>query len=176
MVMDIYGVELCRRGRWELQDARFVAARDADEAAYKVTGEHLHSEGGRRKVMKSAAIVAAALALSATVMPAEPLPVVKPSGPPQGRARGDEQRHMCVEFHAQVRRLLRHRSARHNAHRSQETSDYGSQGPGLRLLFRLGGASSGPRERRPSAGSDRTGSGHAAAAPPSSVMNSRRCS
>ena len=49
--------------------------------------------------MKSAAIVAAALALSATVMPAEPLPVVKPSGPPQGRARGDEQRHMCVEFH-----------------------------------------------------------------------------
>ena len=47
--MDIYEVELCRRGRWE-QDARFIAARDADEAAYKVTGEHLHSEGERRKV------------------------------------------------------------------------------------------------------------------------------
>jgi hypothetical protein len=50
MVMDIYEVELCRRGRWEQQDARFVAARDADEAAYRVTGEHLHSEGERRKV------------------------------------------------------------------------------------------------------------------------------
>ena len=35
--MDIYEVELCRRGRWEQQVARFVAARDADEAAYKVT-------------------------------------------------------------------------------------------------------------------------------------------
>ena len=50
MVMDIYEVERCRRGRWEQQDARFVAARDADEAAYKVTGEQLHSEGERRKV------------------------------------------------------------------------------------------------------------------------------
>jgi hypothetical protein len=49
-IMDIYEVELCRRGRWEQQDARFVAAGDADEAAYKVTGEHLHSEGERRKV------------------------------------------------------------------------------------------------------------------------------
>ena len=39
-----------RRGRCEEQDARFVAAGDADEAAYKVTGEHLHSEGERRKV------------------------------------------------------------------------------------------------------------------------------
>src|SRR5262249_34039385 len=48
--MDIYEVELCRRGRWEQQDARFIAAGDADEAAYKVTGEHLHSEGARRKV------------------------------------------------------------------------------------------------------------------------------
>jgi hypothetical protein len=46
-IMDIYEVELCRRGCW---DARFVAAGDADEAAYKVTGEHLHSEGERRKV------------------------------------------------------------------------------------------------------------------------------
>jgi hypothetical protein len=34
----------------EQQDARFVAARDVDEAAYKVAGEHLHSEGERRKV------------------------------------------------------------------------------------------------------------------------------
>jgi hypothetical protein len=48
--MDIYEVELCRRGRWDQQDVRFVAAGDADEAAYKVTGEHLHSEGERRKV------------------------------------------------------------------------------------------------------------------------------
>jgi hypothetical protein len=37
-VMDIYEVEVCRRGRWEQQDARFVAARDVDEAAYKVVG------------------------------------------------------------------------------------------------------------------------------------------
>jgi hypothetical protein len=44
-IMDIYEIELCRR-----EDARFVAAGDADEAAYKVTGEHLHSEGERRKV------------------------------------------------------------------------------------------------------------------------------
>jgi hypothetical protein len=49
-IMDVYEVELSRRGRWEQQDARFVAAGDADEAAYKVTGEHLHSEGERRKV------------------------------------------------------------------------------------------------------------------------------
>ena len=48
--MDIYKVELCRRGHWEQQDARFVAAGDADEAAYKVTGEYLHSDGERRKV------------------------------------------------------------------------------------------------------------------------------
>ena len=49
-IMDIYEVELCRRGHWERQAARFVVARDAHEAAYKVTGEHLHSEGERRKV------------------------------------------------------------------------------------------------------------------------------
>ena len=49
-IMDIYEVELCRRGRWEQQDGRFVAAGDADEAAYKVTGEHLRSEGERRRV------------------------------------------------------------------------------------------------------------------------------
>ena len=48
--MDIYEVELCCRGRWEQQDMRVVAARDADEAAYKVTGIHLRSEGERRKI------------------------------------------------------------------------------------------------------------------------------
>ena len=48
--MDIYEVELCNRGRWGQQDAHIVAARDADEAAYKVTGQHLRSEGERRKV------------------------------------------------------------------------------------------------------------------------------
>jgi hypothetical protein len=48
--MDIYEVELYRRGRWEQQDARFVAARDIDEAAYKVAGEHLHSKGDRRRL------------------------------------------------------------------------------------------------------------------------------
>jgi hypothetical protein len=48
--MDIYEVELCRRGRWEQQDARFVAATNVDEAAYKVAGEHLHSVGEHRKV------------------------------------------------------------------------------------------------------------------------------
>jgi hypothetical protein len=48
--MEIYEVELCQHGRWEQQHARFVAARDADEAAYKVTGEHLRSEGERRKL------------------------------------------------------------------------------------------------------------------------------
>ena len=48
--LDIYEVEPCRRGRCDEQDARFVAAGDADEAACKVTGEHLHSEGERRKV------------------------------------------------------------------------------------------------------------------------------
>src|SRR5947209_1630078 len=50
MVMDIYEVELCRRGRWEQQDARFVAAGDAGEAAYKVARAHLHSEGDRRRI------------------------------------------------------------------------------------------------------------------------------
>jgi hypothetical protein len=48
--MEIYEIELCKRGRWEQQHARFVAAQDADEAAYKLTGEHLRSEGERRKV------------------------------------------------------------------------------------------------------------------------------
>jgi hypothetical protein len=48
--MEIYEVELCQHGRWEQQHVRFVAARDADEAAYKVTGEHLRSELERRKL------------------------------------------------------------------------------------------------------------------------------
>jgi hypothetical protein len=48
--MDIYAVELCRRGHWERQHTRMVAAEDADEAAYKVAGEPLRSEGERRKV------------------------------------------------------------------------------------------------------------------------------
>src|SRR6516225_4164516 len=48
--MEIYEIELCQHGRWEQQHARFVAARDADEAAYKVTGEHLRSERERRKL------------------------------------------------------------------------------------------------------------------------------
>jgi len=48
--MDIYEVELCRRGRWDQQDARFVAAGDTDEAAYKVIGEHLHTDGERTKI------------------------------------------------------------------------------------------------------------------------------
>ena len=43
-------VELCHRGRWGQQDARIVAARDANEAAYNVTGEHLRSQGERGKV------------------------------------------------------------------------------------------------------------------------------
>ena len=48
--MDIYEVELYRCGRWEHQEAHVVAARDADEAAYRVTGKHLRSEGERRKM------------------------------------------------------------------------------------------------------------------------------
>ena len=50
MSWDIYQVELCCRGRWKQEHAHFVAARDADEAAYNVTGQQLHSEGERRKV------------------------------------------------------------------------------------------------------------------------------
>jgi hypothetical protein len=48
--LDIYEVDPCRGGRCEEEHARFVAAEDADEAAYKVAGEHLHSEGDRRKL------------------------------------------------------------------------------------------------------------------------------
>jgi hypothetical protein len=50
MSWDIYEVELCHRGRWDEEHAHFVAARDADEAAYNVTGNHLRSEGERRRV------------------------------------------------------------------------------------------------------------------------------
>ena len=48
--MDIYEVELCRRGHRERQDVRVVAAEDADEAVYHVTGKHLRSEGASRKI------------------------------------------------------------------------------------------------------------------------------
>ena len=46
--MDIYELELRYRGRRE-QDAH-VAARDADEAAYNVTGRDLRSNGEHRQV------------------------------------------------------------------------------------------------------------------------------
>jgi len=69
--------------------------------------------------MKSAVIVAAALALSATVMPAEPLPVGKPSGPSQDAQEAMSNGTCAWSSTAPVRRWLRHRSARHNAHRSQ---------------------------------------------------------
>jgi hypothetical protein len=48
--MDIYEVQLCHRGQWQHQHARFVAAEDADEAAYKVSGERLHSEGRKARL------------------------------------------------------------------------------------------------------------------------------
>jgi hypothetical protein len=48
--MELYEVQLCRHGRWDQQRWRVVAARDEDEAAFKVTGEHLNKEGERRKV------------------------------------------------------------------------------------------------------------------------------
>jgi hypothetical protein len=64
--------------------------------------------------MKSAAIVAAVLALSATVMPAEPLPVAKP-GPSQGAQQAMSSGTCAWSSTAPVRRWLRHRSARHNA-------------------------------------------------------------
>jgi hypothetical protein len=47
---DIYEVELRHRGSWDEEHVHFVAARDADEAAYNVTGNHLRSEGKSRKV------------------------------------------------------------------------------------------------------------------------------
>ncbi|MBO0736212.1 MAG: hypothetical protein J2P48_06540 [Alphaproteobacteria bacterium] len=43
--MDIYEVELCRRA-----EVRVVAAEDADEAVYHVTGRRLRSEGASKKI------------------------------------------------------------------------------------------------------------------------------
>jgi hypothetical protein len=50
IIVEIYEVQLCRRGRWEQQHWRVVAARDEGEAAYKVTGEHLRKEGDPKKI------------------------------------------------------------------------------------------------------------------------------
>jgi hypothetical protein len=50
VIMELYEVQLCRQGRWDEQRWRVVAARDEDEAAYKVTGERLSKEGERRKI------------------------------------------------------------------------------------------------------------------------------
>jgi hypothetical protein len=48
-MMDIYEVELCRRGSWEQQYAWFVAAGDGHEAAYKVTGSICTAEANAGK-------------------------------------------------------------------------------------------------------------------------------
>jgi len=48
--MEVYEVQLCRRGRWDQQHLRVVAARDEGEAAYKVTGEQLRKEGEPGKI------------------------------------------------------------------------------------------------------------------------------
>jgi hypothetical protein len=48
--------------------------------------------------MKSAAIVATALALSAIVMPAEPLPVAKPSGSSQGAQQSSGKSSMMSAY------------------------------------------------------------------------------
>jgi hypothetical protein len=53
------------------------------------------------------------------VMPAEPLPVGKPSGPSQDAQEAMSNGTCAWSSTAPVRRWLRHRSARHNAHRSQ---------------------------------------------------------
>ena len=50
IIMEVYEVQLCRRGHWDQQQWRVVAARDEFEAAYKVTGEHLRKEGEPRKI------------------------------------------------------------------------------------------------------------------------------
>ena len=65
--------------------------------------------------MKSAAIVAAAFALSTIVLSAESSSVAKLSEPSEAMSNGT-----CAwSSTAPVRRWLRHRCARHNAHRSQ---------------------------------------------------------
>jgi hypothetical protein len=48
--LDIYEVDPCHRGHFDEAHARFVAAGDAVEAAYKVAGAHLHSEGEHGKL------------------------------------------------------------------------------------------------------------------------------
>jgi hypothetical protein len=50
IIVEMYEVQLCRRGRWDQQHWRVVAARDEIEAAYKATGERLNKEGERRKI------------------------------------------------------------------------------------------------------------------------------
>jgi hypothetical protein len=47
--MEMYEVQHCPHGRWDRQQSRIVAARDEEEAAYKVTGERLKKDGDRRK-------------------------------------------------------------------------------------------------------------------------------
>jgi hypothetical protein len=47
--MEMYEVQLCPHGRWDRQQSRIVAARDEQDAAYKVTGERLKKDGDRRK-------------------------------------------------------------------------------------------------------------------------------
>jgi hypothetical protein len=42
--VDVYEVDPWRRGRYDEEHARFVAAGDADEAAYKLAGEYLHTK------------------------------------------------------------------------------------------------------------------------------------
>jgi hypothetical protein len=48
--MDMYEVQLCPQGRWDRQRWRVVAARDEYDAAYKVTGEHLSTDGDGRRI------------------------------------------------------------------------------------------------------------------------------
>jgi hypothetical protein len=48
--MEMYEVQFCPHRRWDRLQARIVAARDEEEAAYKVTGERLRKDGDRRKV------------------------------------------------------------------------------------------------------------------------------
>jgi len=77
----------------------------------------LHPSGQHRVTLR---IVAAALALSATVMPAEPLSVAKPSGTSPAAQEAMSNGTCAWSSTAPVRRWLRHRSTRHNAHRSQQ--------------------------------------------------------
>jgi len=48
--MEMYEVQLRPHRHWDRLHARIVAARDEEEAAYKVTGERLRKDGDRRKV------------------------------------------------------------------------------------------------------------------------------